>query len=487
MYHKKNEIIIRFTDVAEQPSINSAVEELVGVDDTPIRRLVGFVAAKNLFPLFDNADLAANPRSSRKNAVVEDILDTLSKTPSLFRFKSKGILVGTSSYEALQRKRFRLSFNDPSIEGILDGGHNMLGIGLFILKHVIQDSEWRKIKSWDDMKVCWDDNRKEIESEKNKFDFLIPLELLVPSGTSEEHIEAFLMPLLEVCEARNNNAQLTREAKSNKQGFYDAIKDCVPSSFADRVEWKPNSWADSSEKKPVKVRDLVSLAWIPLNELNDHNLLPSNITVTAQNTYRNKGECSKKFEELMSSEDVTVANQGPHRKLDNPSVKSAFKLLADLPQLFDQIYAEFPSAYNNKGARRFASNPIVKIFDPTARKNAKAEGKDYNGYVTVEPRTPFYRHPVKDNYPVGLIYPLIYGLKGIMKIEGEEVVWATVDPSDFVKRNLGRIADSYQLVMNMAKWDPQKISKDPSSYEFCVREFRNAFFEEQRRNEGGLF
>ena len=66
-----------------------------------------------------------------------------------------------------------------------------------------------------------------------------------------------------------------------------------------------------------------------------------------------------------------------------------------------------------------------------------------------------------------------------MKVKKGKVVWAVDDPFAFVNSHLERIADSYQLVMGMAQWDPQKIAKDPNSYEFAVREFRNALLETQ--------
>ncbi len=287
------------------------------------------------------------------------------------------------------------------------------------------------------------------------------------------------MPLLAVCEARNNNAQLPIEARTNKQGFYDAIKAAVPRDFAARVEWKPNSWEDEDEKRPIKVRDLVALAWIPLNALNEANALPRDISVSPQNTYRNKGECSLRFEELMSLNEVTRELQGTRRELHHAGIASAFTLLADLPKLYDQIYEEFPDAYNAR-KRRFAANPIVKIYDPAKRNAAKAAGKDATGYVTTEPKTPFFRTGVRCSYPEGLIVPVIYGLKGLMIVEHGKVRWAVRDPSAFVSRNLTRIADAYQLVMNLARWDPQKISKDANSYEFAVREFQNALNEEER-------
>lgn len=476
MRKTSKDIVIRFSQVAEQ-----RFDGTRDGDDAVIVRYVGFVPAKYLLPLFDLADLAANPRSSRRNHVVDDILTTLSTTPGLFRFKSKGILIGTSKYEALQRNRFRLQFGEPNIEGILDGGHNMLAIGLHLLEPHMDEKDWKRLKSWDDMKEVWQEYRDLIEDYEDQYDFDVPVELLVPAGKSTEEVDAFLMPLLEVCEARNNNSQLPVEAKSNKQGFYDAIKEAMPDSFAARVEWKPNDWDDDSEKRPIKVRDLVALAWIPLNLLNEEGELPRQISVSPQNTYRNKGECSVKFKELMEDDGVTAQKQGAQRELKHPGVRSAFAILADLPRLYDLIYASFPKAYNGDGKRRFASNPIVKVYDPEKRKAAKANGKDVSGYVTVEPKTPFYRKGVKVNYPEGLIVPLIYGLKGLMVVEDGQVKWTVDDPAAFVERHLSRIADSYQLVMNMARWDPQKISKDPNSYEFAVREFRNALSDETRR------
>lgn len=475
MSSKTDDILIRFSHVAAQPTRSDH-----SGDESPIRRLVGFVPAKYVIPLLEKAGLAANPRSSRRNSVVDDILDTLAKTPELFRYKSKGLLIGTAHCEELQRNRYLLRFEEPDVEGILDGGHNMLGIGLHMLKQVMEESEWKRIKSWDEMKAAWDDHKHDIEEIKDSFTFDVAVELLIPSGSSQDDVDAFLMPLLEVCEARNNNAQLPIEAKSNKQGFYDAIKEAVPSDFAARVEWKPNSWEDEDEKRPVKVRDLVALAWIPLNALSEASALPKNISVSPQNTYRNKGECSVRFEELMALDSVTRQLQGARRELHHAGVASAFRLLADLPQLYDQIYEEFPDAYNGEGKRRFAANPIVKIYDPTKRKAAKAAGKDASGYVTTEPKTPFFRRGARCSYPEGLIVPVIYGLKGLMIVENGEIRWAVSDPAEFVSRNLMRIAESYQLVMNMARWDPQKISKDSNSYEFAVREFQNALNDEQR-------
>ena len=120
MSNQKKNQVIRFDQVDTQTS-------------DCISRRIGFVHCKYLLPLFTRAVLDPNPRRPKTNKVTRDILDSLDESPELFQFKSKGILIGTSSCEELQRRRFKLEFNSPNSEGILDGGHNMLSIGLWLL------------------------------------------------------------------------------------------------------------------------------------------------------------------------------------------------------------------------------------------------------------------------------------------------------------------------------------------------------------------
>lgn len=464
-------IVIRFALVAEQPSSRdeerlshvSAENSIAG-----IKRYTGFVRGRDLFPLFDHASLEANPRAAKIGNVTDDILASLQDKPELFPFKSKGILLGTSDYEPLQRNRFELRFTDPASEGILDGGHNMLAIGLHMLSEILDEREINKISLWEEMKECWDNNRKELEQIREKFDFLVPVELIVPSDPEDDRtVQQFEMSVLDICAARNNNAQLTQETKSNKLGFYNEIRDRLDPAIAARVEWKSNEW-ESSESRPIKVRDLLALAWIPLNKANEAKLLPLEISVTPQNIYRNKGECSKQFDRLMKDQSVSQPTDGPVDELRNVTVASCFNILADLPKLYDQIYADFPDAYNSNGYR-FGSNPIVKIYDPARR----AAAKDKSGFVVSQPTTHYLGLEVKHRYPDGLIMPLVYGLKGLMEIKGNEVVWAT-DPFKFLDKYLGEIAGAYRLVLDMARFDPQKLAKNEASHEFSVGEFEKA-------------
>jgi hypothetical protein len=272
---------------------------------------------------------------------------------------------------------------------------------------------------------------------------------------------------LDICAARNNNAQLTQETKSNKLGFYTEIRDRLDPQIAERVEWKSNEW-ESSESRPIKVRDLLALAWIVLNKANEERLLPLDISVSPQNIYRNKGECSKLFDKLMMHPQVSERREGPVHELTNQVVASCFDVLADLPKLYDKIYAEFPDAYNSNNYR-FGANPIVKLYDPARR----AAAKDKSGFVVSQPTTHYLNRKVTYRYPDGLIMPLVYGLKGLMEVTDGKVKWAT-DPYKFLDLYLKDIAGAYRLVLDMARFDPQKLAKNEASHEFAVGEFSKA-------------
>ncbi len=464
-------LMIRFAVVAEQPSARDEERLSTTSDDNSIagiKRYTGFVRGRDLYPLFDNLSLEANPRAAKVGSVTESIINSLVNTPELFPFKTKGILLGTSTYEALQRNRFQLVFADPASEGILDGGHNMLAIGLHMLSSVADERDLSRVSRWDEMKELWDESRSQLEDVRERFDFLVPVELLVPSDVDDPaSVQEFEMSVLEICAARNNNAQLTQETKSNKLGFYTAIRDRLDPELAARVEWKSNEW-ESSEARPIKVRDLLALAWIPLNKANEHGLLPIDISVTPQNIYRNKGECSKQFDKLMHNEKVSERQDGPVHELINDTVASCFDILADLPKLYDKIYADFPEAYNSNGYR-FGASSIVKIYDPAKREQAK----DKSAYVATQPRTQFTDQRVNYRYPDGLIMPLVYGLKGLLSVEGDRIVWAT-DPYIFLDAYFHDIAGAYRLVLDMARFDPQKLAKNQASHEFAVGEFEKA-------------
>lgn len=434
-----------------------------------VTRIIGFVHARHMIGLFDVADLDANPRSAKVGSVTDDIIDSIKASSSLFPFKTKGVLIGVSSYRELQRQRYELEFIDPNVEGILDGGHNMLAIGIYILSRVLEDEDVaRKIKTWPDLAEEWELYRDDIDDFKSEFDFLVPVEIIVPSDQDDDYtLGEFTNSLLDICAARNNNVQLTLETKANKKGFYDEIKSSLPDEVARQVEWKANDGGI------VKVRDIIALSWIPLNLLNELEMLPFEISVSPQNIYRNKGECSKQFDRLMSDEQISRSPDGNYEhELHHPAVIGAIEILGEIPTLYDKIYLEFPEAYNASTNGRFGRNPIVKIFEQNRA------GSKSDKYLRSQPYTKYTRQPVTYRYPDGLIMPLVYGLSALMVVEDGKLGWE-VDPSDFLDECLEDIAKSYKLVLDMSNFDPQKIGKNETSYEIAVNEYEKALLRYQ--------
>lgn len=460
--------ILKFKDVDTQPAKMSA--------DAPqcVRRAVGFVELKNLLPLFDNASLASNPRRAKKNRVVTDILNTLNNTPELFHYKSKGILISSSDVEPLDRGRFRIGFAHSTTDGILDGGHNMFAIGHFVLSGILSGRDLSKIRDWDELKAAWDEHADDIKSLQDDLDEIyVAVELLFPADPTSETKTAFELALFEISQARNNNAQVTDEAFQNHLGFYEPIKHALPEDLSRRVEWKPGEVEDESGAV-ISPKDIVALAWIPLNALNSRGLLPEDISVSPQNIYRNKGECSEKFGRLMRREDVTTpagGKDGQTRRLIHKGIESALDTLGKIPGLVDMIYEEFPSAYNS-GGYNFGRRKQVKMYKPEELKALKAAGKDHSGYTATRPTTPFFGRSSKKmvhKYPEAFIVPFVTSLSAFMEISNGKIRWKTSDVEAAVYEKLKKAAPLFDSMLEAHNWDPQALAKNQAVHRFAAQ------------------
>ena len=426
----------------------------------PVRRIVGFVKARNMLALFDAADLEANPRSAKAGPVTDAIIESIVETPDTFPFKTKGVLVGASNYEKLERNRYELNFENTHIEGILDGGHNMLAIGTHILRLVLCNERFRP-QRWPDFKDSWQENRDAVKALRETtsedtgdgpLDFLIPLEILVPSDVRDPNSrDEFLSSLLDICAARNNNAELRLETKANQKGFYEEFQKYLPPSIASRVEWKTNDGGD------IKVRDLIALAWIPLSLIDlpkDDDARQIDAPVP-QNIYRNKGECVKLFDRLMGSPSVSTKTAGEYRhELHSTQVGSALALAAELPILYDRIYKGLPEAYND-GTGKFGGLGVVTL------------AKDMRS----KPVTHFTSQPVNFSYPDGLIMPLVYGLKSLIERTPDGTLRWRTDPNRFLDDCFQQIVKKYRVIMDAFRADPQKIGKNEGSYTLVLDAF----------------
>ncbi|NMM94755.1 AIPR family protein [Bifidobacterium oedipodis] len=443
-------VIVRF----EKPSRQT-------IGDTS--KITGLVKAKYIIPLIDHLDLQANPRDSKTGNVTDAIQDSIESDPSLFPFKTKGILLAASDYEDLERDRVHMFFDNRSIEGILDGGHNTLAIGMLILKRALAlqgKKLGRKRVTWSEFKELWNDNRDAIQryqisvrksadgsdedSGEPDLSFYVPVELLVPANPDDKLCaEEFRHNLLEICEARNNNAELTASAKANQQGLFDELKKQLRKrdpNLYERIEWKTNEGGD------IRVQDLISLVWIVLRHApvvtdEDGKKVEPPAPVKM---YSSKADGLQRFERYMSSPDVSSATGDYTMDLRNPATLQALKLAVEIPALYDYIYEQFPSLYNRAGG---AYGKITAVEKANSTNTIKT--------------TPFGGKKVDKENPEGFIVPLVYGLNAL--VDPETLTWRR-NPQRFLEQYLPAIVKRYIEVFKPLGWDPQKVGKAAMSY-----------------------
>jgi hypothetical protein len=430
--------------------IEQCASQIVGSS----RRLVGLVKLKQIVRIIEALDLQANPRDSKLSQITSDIIESLSKTPDLFPLKSKGILLAASTYRELDRDRFELTFVDKTVEGVLDGGHNLLAIGHYVLGLAFADQEdltkeLRKAKIWADFKRVFNKHIANInayladDENLEELSALIPVELLLPKSEEPLDLDDFSRSLIDIQEARNNNAQLKQETKTNNEGLYDALKSVLPKELEEKVEWRSNEGAD------IKAADIVALTWIALSALDlevededNRRVVPP----TPVQTYSSKGDCVYRFHRFMSSPQVTTNNA--KRELKSLKVRSAFKVAADIPYLYDFIYENFPDYYNSNDGKFGRISAVNKM-------NSKGGSK----------RTKFSQKAIAWKYPEGFIAPLVYGLRSLMEKDSEGMLrWAT-DPNLFLKNYLPQVVTRYKQLLEENDFDPQKVGKSHVAYD----------------------
>lgn len=418
-----------------------------------ISRLVGFVKAKYLIDLIDIADLDANPRSSKVGNVTDDIIESIQNTKEIFPFKTKGILLATSTPPVERdRKRYEIEFENSGIEGILDGGHNTLALALYILKEATDDhKDIKKIKLWSDLKPVWEKYKKEIEAIKSDIDVLVPVEILSPKTEDMNDTEAYLQSILDICEARNNNVQLVIDTKANQAGHFETIKNIIDPTIKPDVVWKTN------DPGRIPARDIIALSWISLDLIELPNGTPK---LSPVNLYSQKQRLMQSFTKLMEDEGVSNKVNGKY-ELKHTSISSALSILNILPKLYDTIFEMLPDTYNKVCGGKFGR---IKAVEKKKR---------------CSPKTPFYGKVVEQEVPEGFVTPLFYALTALLEVKDNKVSWKT-DPEKFLQQNFSYILPQYKTIMEAFNFDPQKVGKNSGAYEIAKQQFEMCLFKEQQ-------
>lgn len=432
-----------------------------------LRKLVGNTTLASFVDILTSADLEANPREAKRSGLTDDIEESLEQEPETFHFMTKGVLIGARRVEQLERGRFRITFEDPQLEGILDGGHNSFALGRFIIRRTVEN--WKEVlrgvRRWEDLKEAWGRNLDAIEGGKKDLpEIRIPIEVVFP-GDGVEAEENFQDKILRINAARNNNAQLTEETKTNKRGGYDEIKAVLDPAISAAVEWKANQGGR------IKARDLVALCLIPLSRLPG-DLPTRQVAASPTIVFSQKGQCVALFNELIERADVAERVKGDIVEIKHPGVRSAIGLMRDLPRLYDLVYELIPQAYN-KASQRFGGIRSVRIWDGVEKYEEGRRNKS-NKYLPKPARTKFYQREVDYDYPDGFVYPVLYGLTALMTFEDGTLRWKT-DPDAFVRTHLEVFMQSYWGFIQGQGYDPAKVGKQSGAYTLMTTLFGSAY------------
>ncbi len=406
-------------------------------EEIKIKKIISSISPGTLIRLVKHADNKINPRTATANPITKAIYETLDKSPELFWYKTKGILIATENCELLDRNRVRISFDKPSYEGIMDGGHNTFAIARFIVDKLFGVT----FKKWKECKDFWGEHYDEIVSKFQEventpqFRFSIPVEIVFPSD-DEAAREEYYASIAEICSARNNNIQLKETAKGNQVGCYDYLKEKLS---AYPIIWK------TGESGKIRAEDVIAMANVPLYYLQENGLLPEGIKkFNRVNLYSSKGQCVTFFNEVLSHPSVSVEEHGKYI-VTNPLIKSALSMTEDVMKFFDRLYVNFPNMYNsNQGS--FGKITAVK-------KDVKSRPL----FGTID-------ESINYTYPDGYIYPLLGGVIGLMKYDEvtDTLKWI-IDPTScsFDLMNLPLVKYVGWLKKDL---DPQRNGKNQLMY-----------------------
>ena len=444
----KNSPIIRLSDAVSQAQ--------------KLRKLVGNIPLTSFVDLLYVADLEANAREASTGIVTEAIEDSLENQSELFHFKTKGILAAASQVDELDRGRFRIHFANPALEGIIDGGHNSLAIGRFVLKSVLTElhgedeaeSVVKGIRRWSQLREKLTEYEREIKENLDCLpDAYIPIEIIYPAKGDPDSVDYFNDQILIINAARNNNAQLKEETKAHKKGLYDELKDNVDPKISEQVEWK------SGQGGRIKVRDLVALSLIPLSKLDMQTTKA--VRENPAVIFSSKAQCIKIYNDIMAN-DVVEKVQGDIVKIVDPGVKSALQMMRDIPRLYDLVYELFPKAYS----RGFGKMNGVRM-----RGSAEQRKKNPKMYLSRPAKTRFYQKEVDYDYGEGFIYPLIVALRELMTVDSSgELSWKT-DPEKFIMENINAVMSTYKDMIAGLNYDPAKVGKTKGAYNLVAHAF----------------
>lgn len=454
-----------------------------------LKKTIGTIGLKEAAKIINSNDLDANPRKAKVGTITDQVIDTLNFDPEMFRFRNKGFLIIADSQFKLERNRMSIGFENSKYEGLGDGGHTLLGVGIYLLRFANINEESfakQKIRTWDSFIHFWrtimtPSNFEKLIENIDKFEekilledrVTIPIEIIVPTDVGRTSFE---QNAYDICEARNNNVSLTITTRSNQRGYYDPLKPVLDPYIEERVQWKDNEDLDVA---PVfNVKDIISLTMIPLYKLQKENMLNENVkSIRPSYIYNGKGNAVQIFNNIIELEGGLVDDNEKEISSDdmiknvksNNVLVSALSTMRQIPSLVDKVYSLMPSAYKRYVVNTYGKSTTKKFVDLQGVKKYSRDHKGEN-YVSRQQTTPFYNQQSDYQIPGGFYMPFVAGLHEMLEVKNNQVVWKMENPSEFLEENVDTILEPFFDYIVDDNPEPTVVGKKAKVYRDIERE-----------------
>ena len=369
----------------------------------------------------------------------------------------------------MDRRRYQVKIVDNHLEGLIDGGHNLFGIILFVCEKLAGQADYtkkqnlRKINA--PLLISWyffERHQAEIMKKLREPEFAhiadieIAVEFMAPIDKKSMTQLEFREIVEDVSVTRNSSTSVNNYALAMHQGVFEEFKEFLSEEITCNVEWKIGEGVDTKAANAARkhltppeiviiampilsaaIQTLVDRILIMLNCYSTKPLrrLPANST---QNALQQYISTSASLSILVSERNPTTAIYEIH----NPLIKSALKLGAEAVEYADYIYECLPRAILriNDPTTLPARERLFKWFDETGALTSEALDEDNEPLEEIStlkdaPRLPFSRKSTEDldhDFPRVLIMPYVYALGALAKDEGDNMVWAKANVKDAI-------------------------------------------------------
>jgi hypothetical protein len=240
-------------------------------------------------------------------AVPDAIRSSVRDNPELFAFMNRGIVLSVESVHFDNKSNIvTLGFRDPTLHGLLDGGHTY---------NIVLE-------------------------ERDALDFPQYVRVEILEGFKPEEIPNLV-------DARNTSNQVRDQSLMNLSGEFEKLKKALSKApYSDKIAFKEYEVLPDGEPKPIDVRDVIAILTAFERDYYDEKTHPIN-------AYRSKAACLQHFKEHTKSYEKIY-----HLSSDILELYDLIQL--HLPDLYNKVrggkFGHLTGVTTYKGKRRAKLN-----------------------------------------------------------------------------------------------------------------------------------